>query len=397
MKSERRIYLDYNATTPLRPEVLEVMIPYLKDHFGNPSSLHHFGQEAKRAMEDARESIANFIHSNPSEIVFTGGGTAADNLAIKGITRAHREKGQHLITSSIEHPAVLNACKSLEQEVYQVTTLPVDCSGMVDPDEVKSAIRPDTILISIMHANNEVGTIQPIEEIAEIARSHEIPLHTDAIQSLGKIPVNVKTLGVDLLSLSAHKIYGPKGVGALYIRKGIELEPLLHGGHHEMNRRAGTENVSGIVGFGKAAKLSEMELKNPSGLRAMEALKDYFLGRLQHDIHDVRLNGHPIKRLPNTLNVSFEGISGESLAINLDLCGIAVSTGSACTSGAIQPSRVLQAMGAPLAIARGSLRFSLGRDTNREEIDLTMEALRNIVDRLRTGSPLYADQRSNPT
>ena len=397
MKTERRIYLDYNATTPLRPEILEVMIPYLKDHFGNPSSLHHFGQEAKRATEDARESISNLIHSNSSEIVFTGGGTAANNLAIKGVARAGREKGNHIITSSIEHPAVLNPCNSLEQEGYQVTYLPVDYFGMVDPDEVKSAIRPDTILISIMHANNEVGTIQPIEEIAEIAGSHGIPLHTDAIQSLGKIPVNVKTLGVDLMSLSAHKIYGPKGVGALYIRKGIELEPLLHGGHHEMNRRAGTENVSGIVGFGKAAKLSEMELKDPSGLRAMEALRDYFFGRLQRDIHDVRLNGHPIERLPNTLNVSFEGVSGESLAINLDLCGISVSTGSACTSGAIQPSHVIQAMGAPLIVAQGSVRFSLGRDTNREEIDLTVEALRNIVHRLRTESSLYADQRSNPT
>ena len=397
MKSDRRIYLDHNATTPLRPEVVEIMIPYLKDHFGNPSSLHHFGQEAKRAMEDARESIANLIHSNPSEIVFTGGGTAANNLAIKGVARAGREKGKHIITSSIEHPAVLNPCNSLEQEGYQVTTLPVDRSGMVDPDEVRSAIRPDTILLSIMHANNEVGTIQPIEEIAEIAGIHGIPIHTDAIQSLGKIPVNVKTLGVDLMSLSAHKIYGPKGVGALYIRKGIELEPLLHGGHHEMNRRAGTENVSGIVGFGKAAELSEMELKDPSWLRAMEALRDTFLKKLQRDIHDVQLNGHPIKKLPNTLNVSFDGVNGESLAINLDLCGIAVSTGSACTSGAILPSRVLLAMGAPLAIVQGSVRFSLGRDTNREEVDLTVEALRKIVDRLRTGTPLYADQRSNPT
>ena len=397
MKSERRIYLDHNATTPLRPEVLEVMVPYLKDHFGNPSSLHHFGQEAKRGMEDARESVADLIHSNPSEIVFTGGGTAANNLAIKGVARVGSEKGKHIITSSIEHPAVLNPCKSLEQEGYQVTYLPVDRYGMVDPDEVKSAIRPETILITIMHANNEVGTIQPIEEIAEIARSHAILFQTDAIQSLGKIPVDVKTLGVDLMSISAHKIYGPKGVGALYVRKGIELEPLLHGGHHEMNRRAGTENVSGIVGFGKAAELSEMELKHRSGLRAMEALRDYFLQRLQRDIHDVRLNGHPIKRLPNTLNVSFEGVSGESLAINLDLCGIAVSTGSACTSGAIQPSHVLQAMGVPLAIAQGSLRFSLGRDTNREEIDLTLETLQDIVDRLRAGSPLDADQRSIPT
>jgi cysteine desulfurase len=397
MKSERRIYLDHNATTPLRAEVLEVMIPYLKDHFGNPSSLHHFGQEAKKGIEDARESVADFIHSDPSEIVFTGGGTAANNLAIKGAARARREKGKHIITSSIEHPAVLNPCKSLEQEGYQVTFLPVDRHGRVDPDEIKSSIRPETILITIMHANHEVGTIQPVEEIAEIARNHAVLFQTDAIQSLGKIPVDVKTLGVDLMSISAHKIYGPKGVGALYVRKGIELEPLLHGGHHEMNRRAGTENVTGIVGFGKAAELSETELKHRSELRAMEALRDYFLQKLQRGIHDVRLNGHPIKRLPNTLNVSFEGVSGESLAINLDLCGIAVSTGSACTSGAIQPSHVLQAMGVPLATAQSSLRFSLGRDTNPEEIDLTVKILQRIVDRLRTASSLYADQRSNPT
>jgi cysteine desulfurase len=397
MKSDRRIYLDYNATTPLRPEVFQVMVPYLKDHFGNPSSLHHFGQEAKRAIEYARENIANLIRSNPSEIVFTGGGTAANNLAIKGVARASREKGKHIITSSIEHPAVLHSCKALEQEGYQVTYLPVDRYGMVDPDEVKTAIRPGTILISIMHANNEVGTIQPIEEIGEIARSHAVLFQTDSIQSLGKIPVDVKTLGVDLMSISAHKIYGPKGVGALYIRKGVELRPLLHGGHHEMNRRAGTENVSGIVGFGKAVELSELELKHRSELSTMEVLRDYFLGRLQQDIHDVRLNGHPTKRLPNTLNISFEGVSGESLAINLDLYGIAVSTGSACTSGAIQPSHVLLAMGVPPAEAQGSLRFSFGRDTNREEIDLTMKALRNIVDRLRTDSPLYSDQRSNPT
>jgi cysteine desulfurase len=394
--SDRRIYLDHNATTPLRPEVLEAMLPYLKEIFGNPSSIHQFGQEAKTGMEEGRERVANLIHSNPSEIVFTGSGTAADNLAIKGIAYASREKGRHIITSSIEHLAVLNPCKSLEQKGYQVTYLSVDRYGMVDPDEVKSAIRPETILITIMHANNEVGTIEPIEEIGKIAGSYAIPFHTDAIQSLGKIPVDVKVLRVDLLSISAHKIYGPKGVGALYIRKGIELEPLLLGGHHEMNRRAGTENVSGIVGFGKAAELSRMELEDRLRLSSMETLRDYFLERLQQDLRYVQLNGHPVERLPNTLNVSFEFVSGESLAINLDLHGIAVSVGSACTSGAIQSSHVLQAMGVPPALAQSSLRFSLGRETTRDDIDLTVEILRDIVDRLRSGSSLYADRKTKP-
>ena len=382
--SKRPIYLDHNATTPVRSEVIEAMIPYLKETFGNPSSFHQFGQEAKRGMEEAREKVAHCIHSNPSEIVFTGGGTAANNLAIKGIVHAHRKKGNHIITPSIEHLAVLNPCKLLEQQGYQVTYLSVDRYGMVDPDDVKSAIRPDTILITVMHANNEVGTIQPIGEISEIARNHAVPFHTDAIQSLGKIPVDVKDLGVDLLSISAHKICGPKGVGALYIRKGIELEPLLHGGHHEMNRRAGTENVPAIVGFGRAAELSQIELEDRSRIEATETLRDYFLERIRQDLRDVRLNGHPVKRLPNTLNVSFEFISGESLAINLDLHGIAVAIGSACTSGAIHPSHVLQAMGVPPALAQGSLRFSLGRGTTRDEVDLTVEALRAIVDRLRS-------------
>ena len=386
-----KIYLDHNATTPVRPDVLEAMLPYFKEYFGNPSSIHQFGQEAKRGLEEAREKVAHLIQADPSEIVFTGGGTAANNLAIKGVAHPCRDKGNHLITSSIEHPAVLNPCKFLEGEGYRVTYLPVDQYGRVDPKEVQFALRPETILISIMHSNNEVGTIQPIVEISEIARNHKILFHTDAIQSLGKIPVNVEDLGADLLSLSAHKIYGPKGVGALFIRKGIQLEPVLHGGHHEMNRRAGTENVAGIVGFGKAAELSRIEMKERPGLKSMESLRDYFYERIQENLRYVRLNGHPVLRLPNTLNVSFEFIHGESLAINLDLHGIAVSTGSACTSGAIQSSHVLQAMGVSLAIVQSSLRFSLGRDTTRDEIDQTVEVLCDVVDRLRSRSPLYAD------
>lgn len=389
--NKRQIYLDHNATTPIRPDVLEAMLPYFKEYFGNPSSIHRFGQEAKRGLEEAREKVARLIQADPSEMIFTGGGTAANNLAIKGVAHACRGKGNHLITSSIEHPAVLNPCKFLEGEGYRVTYLPVDQYGRVDLKEVQSALRPETILISIMHSNNEVGTIQSIEEIGEIARNHKIPFHTDAIQSLGKIPVKVEDLGVDLLSMSAHKIYGPKGVGALFIRKGIHLEPVLHGGHHEMNRRAGTENVAGIVGFGKAAELSRIEMEEQPGLKAMESLRDYFFKKIQQNLRYVRLNGHPVLRLPNTLNVSFEFIHGESLAINLDLHGIAVSIGSACASGAIQSSHVLQAMGVSPAIVQSSLRFSLGRDTTRDEIDQTIEVLRDVVDRLRSGSPLYAD------
>ncbi len=391
MKNQQ-IYLDHNATTPLRPEVLEAMTPYLKDVFGNPSSLHRFGQEAKKGIEEARLKVANLIHSHPAEIVFTGGGTESDNLAIKGVAHSGRKKGAHIITSSIEHPAVLNSCKSLEEEGYQVTYVPVDRYGMVDPEDVKTAIRSETILITIMHANHEVGTIQPIGEISHIAGLYGIPFHTDAVQSLGKIPVSVKALGADLLSISAHKICGPKGIGALYVKKGIQLEPLLHGGHHETGRRAGTENVAGIVGFGKAAELSQLEVKER--LKSLETLRDYFLERIRQEIRNMRLNGHPVKRLPNTLNASFEPVSGESLAINLDLHGIAVSTGSACTSGAIEPSHVLQAMGVPLAMNRSSLRFSLGRQSTREEMDLTVETLRDILIRLSIGSALKRDYRT---
>ena len=385
------IYLDHNATTPLRGEVLEAMLPYLRDSYGNPSSIHRFGQEARKGIEEAREKVAHLIHASPIEIVFTGGGTEADNLAIKGVAHLNQERGGHFITSSIEHHAVLNACQHLEKEGFRVTLLPVDRHGIVDPDDVREAIRPDTILITVMHANNEVGTIQPIEEIGEIARAHGILFHTDAIQSVGKIPVDVKKLGVDLLSLSAHKIGGPKGTGALFIRGDVKIEPQIHGGHHEMNRRAGTENVAGIAGFGKAAEFVEAELEE--GPERMKLLRDDFWKKMRERIDHVHLNGHPEKRLPNTLNVSFEFIEGESAVISLDLKGVAASTGSACTSGAWEASHVLLAMGIPSRIAQGSLRFSLGRETSREEIDRTVDVLAETVHRLRSMSPFFLDAK----
>jgi len=386
-----RIYLDYNATTPLRAEVLETMLPYLQGAYGNPSSIHHFGQEAKKGVEEAREKVAHLIHATPMEVVFTGSGTEADNLAIKVVAYANRDRGCHIITSSIEHHAVLNACRHLENEGFRVTYLPVDSYGMVWPEEVLKAIRPDTILITIMHSNNEVGTIQPIEEVTDIARVHGILFHTDAVQSLGKIPVDVETLRVDLLSMSAHKISGPKGTGALFVRREVKIEPQVHGGHHEMNRRAGTENVAGIVGFGKAAELSSTELDESQN--AIKALRYYVWEKIREGIDHVRLNGHPVRRLPNTLNVSFEFIEGESIVINLDLHGIAASAGSACTSGSLEPSHVHNAMGTPRVVAQGSLRFSLGRGTTQEEINQTVDVLREAVNRLRSMSPLYVDSR----
>jgi cysteine desulfurase len=329
------------------------------------------------------------VNAHPREIVFTGSGTEANNLAIKGAVSLLQRNGRHLITSSIEHPAVLKTCQYLEKLGFQVTYLPVDRYGMVDPEEVRKSITPETILITLMHSNNEVGTIQPVQEIGQIARTHGILFHTDAIQSVGKILVDVRSLGVDLLSISAHKIHGPKGVGALFIKEGTLIEPLHHGGHHELNRRAGTENVSGIVGFGKASELAFEELlENPERAKP---LRDYFWEKIQHGIDHVHLNGHPTQRLPNTLNVTFEFIEGESLVINLDLFGIATSTGSACTSGALEPSHVLLAMGVPALQAQGSLRISMGRESTQEEVDQTVEALKETVRRLRSMSPFYAD------
>ena len=387
-----RIYLDHNATTPLRPEVLEAMLPYLREAYGNASSIHSFGQEAKKGIEEARERVARLVHASPIEVIFTGGGTEADNLAIKGVAYAKREKGRHIITSSIEHYAVLRPCEHLEREGFRVTYVPIDGNGLIDPEDVRKAVSEETILISLMHSNNEVGTIQPIQEIGQIARAHGILLHTDAIQSVGKVPVDVETLGVDLLSMSSHKIYGPQGVGALFLRKGIPLEPLLQGGHHEMNRRAGTENVAGIVGFGKAAELASGELTQNQ--ERMKSLRDYFWQKIQTKIEHVHLIGQSADRLPNTVNIIFEFIEGESIVISLDLQGVAASTGSACTSGALEASHVLAAMGIPRLTAQGSVRFSLGKGTDREDLDQATEILAETVNRLRSFSPYYADMKN---
>ncbi len=379
------IYLDHSATTPVRPEVLEAMYPYFTDIFGNASSIHTFGQKAKKALEEAREKVARLIGSLPSEIVFTSGGTEADNLAINGTALA-REDGRHIITSAIEHPAILFPCRDLESRGFEVSFLPVDRDGLLDPDDVRKAITDKTVLISIMHANHEVGTIEPLEEIAKLAIERDIPLHTDAVQSVGKIPIDVEALGVSLLTLSGHKIYGPKGVGALYIRRGTKILPQVIGGHQEVNLRAGTENVGGIVGLGKAAEIALLTMET-EGMKISE-LRDGLWKRIRERIGPVKLNGHPTRRLPNILNVTFHGVQGESIVLNLDLRGIAVSTGSACTSGSLEPSHVLVAMGLSPTEAGESVRFSLGTENTRKEIEYTTNTLEEVVRRLRKTSSL---------
>lgn len=393
----KRVYLDHNATTPVHPEVLEAMQPYFKDIFGNASSVHRFGQQARKAVDEAREKVADLIGAKPEEIVFTSGGTEADNFAVKGVSYALKEKGNHIITSSVEHHAVLTTCKNLEKKGFKVTYLSVDRFGIVNLDELRKAVTDETILITIMYANNEVGTIEPMAEIGKIIKEinqertsnnrHPFYFHTDAVQAAGKIPVKVYELNVDLLSLSGHKIYGPKGIGALYIRKGTKIQPLLHGGHHENNKRAGTENVPAIVGFGKACWIASNEMET-QGIH-LTNLRDNLCGGISEKIDNVYLNGHPKKRLPNTLNISFEFVEGESIILNLDMQGIAVSSGSACTSGSLEPSHVLKAMGVEPALAQGSIRFSLGKDNTEEDIDYILEVLPEIIERLRKMSPLY--------
>ncbi len=377
----KAIYMDHNATTPLDERVLEAMMPYLKEEFGNASSVHSLGIRARAAIEEARGKVAQALGCSPKEVVFTGCGTESDNLAIKGVAYANRDKGDHIITSRIEHHAVLHACQYLEKQGFRVTYLPVDGYGQVDPDDVRKAITDKTILITIMHANNEVGTVQPIAEIGKIAKERGVYFHTDAIQTVGKLPTKVDELGVDLLSLSAHKLYGPKGVGALYIRNGVKLHPLLHGGPHEWNRRAGTENVAGIVGLGKAIELAMEGLEEEA--QYLTALRERLYEGLRSSIDHIRLNGHPTQRLPGTLSLCFEYIEGESIIMGLDLKGVAVSSGSACTSASLEPSHVLLAMGVPPAIAQGSVRFSLGRDNTEEQVDYVIEELPPIVARLR--------------
>ena len=383
------IYLDNNATTPLAPEVLDAMLPYLKGKFGNPSSIHSAGREAKKALEESRETIAGIVGAaSPESICFTGSGSEADNLAIQGAARALRHKGNHIVTSAVEHPAVLNACGALEKEGFHVTYVKPDRTGMVPAEAVAEALRDDTILISVMHANNETGTINPVPEIGKIAKERNILFHTDAVQSLCKVPFTVDELSVDLLSLSAHKVHGPKGVGALYIREGVLLKPLIYGGHQEGSRRAGTENVAGIVGLATAARLSWEGLEKETG--RMRAMRDKLERGLLEKIPQIQLNGHPTMRLPNTLNLSFPFVESESLLLELDLKGVAVSSGSACTSGTGEPSHVLLAMGIPHEVCRGALRFSLGRENRPEEIDYVLSVLPEIVERIRAMSPLSA-------
>jgi len=382
----KRVYLDYAATTPTHPDVVKAMLPYLNDAFGNPSSMHSFGQEAKRAVEEARETIAALIGAKNDEIVFTSGGTEADNFALKGVAYANEHRGNHIITSSIEHHAVIEPLKSLEQRGFKVTYLPVDQYGMVDPQDVRKAVNEKTILISVMHANNEIGTIEPIAEIGRIAKERRVYLHTDAVQTVGHIPVDVNELGVDLLAMSAHKLYGPKGVGALYIRKGTKVAPFMHGGEQEQRRRASTENVPGIVGFGKAADIAQNEMR--AEVERLALLRDQLIKGLLERIDNMQLNGHPSKRLPNNVNVSIQFVEGESMLLSLDMEGIAASTGSACSSSTLTPSHVLLALGLQPEQAHGSLRFTLGRETTKEEIGRVLEALPPIVAKLRAMSPL---------
>ncbi|MBN2541338.1 cysteine desulfurase NifS [bacterium] len=383
------IYLDHNATTPTHPGVLEAMIPYFSESFYNPSSMYQNAHHNREVIEKSREIIASFLNAKPDEIIFTSGGTESDNFAIKGVAYSNRNKGNHIITSTIEHPAVLNTCKYLEKQGFLVDYIPVDEYGIIDLDALEEAIREDTILITIMHANNEVGSIQPLSEIGAITRSKGIYFHTDAVQSVGKIPVNVEELGVDLLALSGHKLYGPKGVGVLYIRSGTKITPLIHGGSQESDIRAGTENVPSIIGLGKACEIAQNGLKeNASRLRE---LSDYFWKGISGNIEDVFVNGHPDKRLPGTLNVCFKYAEGEAVLLNLDVLGIAASSGSACSSGENEPSHVLLALDICPALAQCSVRFSLGNDNTCKEIDKVVEVLPGIVKRLRDMSPIDID------
>ena len=383
------IYLDNAATTKTAPEVVEAMLPYFSELYGNPSSVYQFSQKSKEAIAASRETIAGALGAKPEEIYFTAGGTEADNWAIKAAAEAYRAKGNHIITSKIEHHAVPHTCQWLEKQGYEVTYLDVDESGIVKLDQLKKAVRPETILISIMFANNEIGTIQPVKEIGQIAREHGILFHTDAVQAFGQIPIQVDELGIDMLSSSGHKLYGPKGIGFLYIRKGVKIRSFIHGGAQERKRRAGTENVPGIVGYGAAV---ERAVRTMEERTAMERkLRDHLIDRVLHEVPYTRLNGHRTRRLPNNANFSFQFVEGESLLIMLDMEGICGSSGSACTSGSLDPSHVLLAIGLPHEIAHGSLRLTLSEETTEEELDYVVEAIKKIVEKLRGMSPLYED------
>jgi len=381
--------MDHSATSPVDPEVFEAMKPYFVDNFGNASTLYSLGRDARKAMEAAREQVASLIGAKPEEVIFTSGGTESDNIAIKGTVYRLKNKGNHIITSAIEHPAVRETCKYLEKNGFEVTYLPVYEDGIVKISDLEDAITDKTILITIMHANNEIGTIQPIAEIGKIARENKIYFHTDAVQTVGKIPVNVEKMNVDMLSLSAHKVYGPKGIGALYVKKGVRLEPIIHGGGHEKGLRPGTENVSGIVGLGKACELAEKNLLEDT--KYITNLRDKLIDGILNSIEQSYLDGHRTKRLPNNVNLRFTGIEGESLVLHLDSKGVAASTGSACSSKSLEPSHVLIALGLEHVEAHGSLRLTLGKENTEEEVDYVITAVKEVVETLRKLSPLWCE------
>lgn len=383
------LYLDNAATTKTAPEVVEAMLPYFTEHYGNPSSVYELASDSKKAVDDVRAVIAKALGAADNEIYFTAGGTESDNWALKAAAEAYREKGRHIITTKIEHHAILHTAQYLEREGYEVTYLDVDEYGLVKLDQLKAAIRPDTILISVMFANNEIGTIEPIKEIGQIAKEHGILFHTDAVQAFGKLPIQVDECHIDMLSASGHKLNGPKGIGFLYIRKGVKIRSFIHGGAQERKRRAGTENVPGIVGLGKAVELAVANMEERS--KKEEELRDYLLERVMKEVPYTRVNGHRTKRLPNNANFSFQFIEGESLLIMLDMEGICASSGSACTSGSLDPSHVLLAIGLPHEIAHGSLRLTLDDQITKEDLDYVVDAIKRIVERLRSMSPLYED------
>lgn len=395
----KQIYLDNSATTRVDDEVVQAMLPYFTEAFGNASSTHRWGQQAKQAIETARQQVAQLINAQPSEITFLSGGTEADNLAIKGIAAAHAAAGKHIITSQIEHPAVLASCAELEKQGWSVTRLPVYQEGIVRLSDVKAALRDDTVLVTLMHSNNEIGTLQPIADIAALIKERRavgqrhLYLHTDAVQSIGKTPVDVQALGVDLLALTAHKFHGPKGIGVLYVRKGVRLTAQMHGGHHERDRRAGTESVPLIVGIGKAAELARVHLAER--MEQLRGLRDYLEAGLLEKIPDIARNGDAQQRLPHIANFNFDFVEGEGLQISLDLKGVAVSTGSACASGSVEPSHVLVALGLNQDNGRGALRFSFGKDNTKEEVDYVLATLPPLVEKLRRLSPLAKQKQMN--
>ena len=391
--NKRTIYFDHAATTPVKPEVLAAMLPYLVEHYGNPSSIYGIGRDNREAVNAAREKIAAAIGAKANEIYFTGCGTEADNWAIKGTARAYKDRGRHIITSAIEHHAVLHTCAALEKEGFEVTYIKPDEYGIISPEDVEKAIRPDTVLISIMFANNEIGTVQDIAAIGEIAKAHKIVFHTDAVQAAGALKIDVKEMNIDMMSMSAHKLYGPKGVGALYIRSGVRPDIFLDGGAQERGRRGGTENVAGIVGFAKAMEIAMEGIEEKAAY--ISTMRDYLIEKIEEKIPYIKLNGHRTQRLPNNVNFSFKFIEGEALLLSLDFKGIAASSGSACTSGSLDPSHVLLAIGLPHEIAHGSLRLTIGEETTMEDIDYVVESLVEIVDRLRKMSPLYEEVIKN--